>query len=115
MQGLCYLLHSGMMSTGVLRGQRCPIALELELETDVSCSMWTGREPNSDPLEEQVVFLTSKPPLALVYTASVHQTQETNTPLNLVIERPHGKHCGLHWKTVFVYPLPCPKGNTLEF
>jgi hypothetical protein len=54
------------MSTGALRGQRCPIALELELETDVSCPMWVGGELNSDPLEEQVVLLTSKPPLALV-------------------------------------------------
>lgn len=41
MHDLYYGLHVYVnVSAGALRGQRCPVALELELETVASCLMW---------------------------------------------------------------------------
>lgn len=84
MHGFCCGLHVCMnVSAGALSGQRCPTALGPESETAVSCLVWVlGAQLGSSGRTGGVLNHPAVS-LALVYSASVYQTQGTSMPLNL--------------------------------
>lgn len=99
------------VSTGTLRGQRCPVALDWFelLDVDGIGIELRPSERAVSVLDQQAIsgpnvycFSTSDP-------GNIHTIEFQSLRDHMV------NSVGLHWKTTFVYPLPCPEGNTLEF